>query len=146
MQNYATTSAATIRDHGAFYEPADDGKTAFIDTRDIAEIGVKALTEPGHNGKSYALTGAEPLDRHQVAAHISTAIGKPVNFVNVDDAALRKAMAGAPAALVELMSALMGYVRAGYTAGIETDVEKVLGRKPTSFAQFARDHAHVWKS
>jgi uncharacterized protein YbjT (DUF2867 family) len=146
MQNYTTISAATIKDHGAFYEPADEGKTSFIDARDIAAIAVKAMTEAGHHGKAYALTGAEALDRKAVAAHISVAIGKPVTFVNVDDAALRASMAGAPTQMVELMSALMGYVRAGYLGGIETDVENVLGRKPTSFAQFAKDHAEVWKA
>jgi (4-alkanoyl-5-oxo-2,5-dihydrofuran-3-yl)methyl phosphate reductase len=80
-----------------------------------------------------------------VAAAISAAIGKPVKFVNVDDADLRQAMAGAPPKLTELMSLLMGYVRANYTGSISPDVEKLLGRKPTSFAQFAKDHADAWK-
>jgi uncharacterized protein YbjT (DUF2867 family) len=145
MQNYTVQQAGSIKHQGAFYEPADEGKSSFIDTRDIAAVAVKALTEKGHEGKSYVLTGGQALDRHEVAAAISAAIGKPVKFVNVDDAGLRQAMADAPPKLTELMSVLMGYVRANYTGAISPDVEKLLGRKPTTFAQFAKDHVSAWK-
>jgi uncharacterized protein YbjT (DUF2867 family) len=146
MQNYTTMSAAGIKTQGAFYEPADEGKSSFIDTRDIAAVAVKALTEAGHNGKDYTLTGGEALSRKDVAEIISKVTGKPVNFVNVDDAALRQAMAQAPKQLTDFMSYLFGVVRAGYTAGVSPDVETVLGRKPTTFAQFAKDHAGAWKA
>lgn len=145
MQNYAVQQAGGIKHQGAFYEPADEGKSSFIDTRDIAAVAVKALTEKGHDGKSYLLTGGEALNRNEVAEAIGAAIGKPVKFVNVDDAALRQAMADAPPKLTELMSMLMGYVRANYTGAVSPDVEKLLGRKPTTFAQFAKDHASAWK-
>jgi uncharacterized protein YbjT (DUF2867 family) len=145
MQNYANQQAGTIKDHGAFYEPADEGKSSFIDTRDIAAVAVKALTEKGHAGKSYLLTGGEALNRSEVAAAIGSATGKPVKFVNVDDAALRQAMADAPPKLTELMSVLMGYVRANYTGSISPDVETLLGRKPITFETFAKDHASAWK-
>jgi uncharacterized protein YbjT (DUF2867 family) len=143
MQNYATMSAGSVR-AGAIYEPAADGATSFVDTRDIAAIAVIALTRPGHNGKAYALTGPAALTRTEVAAAISQAIGKPVTYVPVDDAALRGAMAGAPAVLVELMSTLFGYVRQGYTAALSGDFEKVTGRKPRDFAGFARDYKAAW--
>jgi uncharacterized protein YbjT (DUF2867 family) len=145
MQNYAVQQAAMIKNTGAFYEPADEGKSSFIDTRDIAAVAVKALTEKGHSGKSYLLTGGEALSRKDVAEQISKATGKTIKFVNVDDAALRKAMADAPQKLTDLMSVLMGYVRAGYTGDISPDIEKILGRKPITFAKFAKDHASVWK-
>jgi len=145
MQNYVESAAATIKDHGAFYEPADDGKSSYIDTRDIASVAVKALTEKAYNGKGYTLNGGEALSRSEVAAEISKVASKPVKYVNVDDAALRKAMAGTPQKLVDLMSVLMGYVRAGYTADTKSDLEAALGRKPITFAQFANDHASAWK-
>jgi uncharacterized protein YbjT (DUF2867 family) len=145
MQNYTQSPAATIRDHGAFYEPAADGASSFIDARDIAAVAVKALTEEGHNRKAYTLTGGEALTRQQLADTLTAAIGKPVKYVAVDDAALRSAMAAAPKPLTELMSVLFGLVRVGHTAGVSPDVEKVLGRKPTTFASFARDYAAAWK-
>lgn len=143
MQNYATMSAGSIR-AGAIYEPAADGATSFVDTRDIAAVAVIALTRPGHNGKAYALTGPAALTRTEVAAAISQAIGKPVTYVPVDDAALRGAMAGAAPSLIELMSTLFGYIRQGYTAAVSGDFEKVTGRKPRDFASFARDSKAAW--
>jgi uncharacterized protein YbjT (DUF2867 family) len=146
MQNYAVQQASSIRTRGAFYEPADEGKSSFVDTHDIAAVAVKVLTEKGHGGKSYVLTGGEALNSHEVAAANSEAISKPVKFVNVDDAGLRKAMTDAPPKLTELMSVLMGYVRANYTGAVSPDIERLLGRKPIAFAQFAKDHASVWRN
>lgn len=145
MQNYATLSAGSIRDQGAIYEPAGDGRSAFIDTRDIAAVVVKALTEPGHEGRAYDLTGPEALDRTTVAALIAKAAGKPVRYVAVDDAALRQAMAGAPQALTELMSGLFSAVRAGHTAATTRTVEDLLGRPAITFETFANDHAQAWR-
>ena len=107
MQNYSTMSAASIK-AGAIYEPAAEGATSFIDARDIADVAVTVLTKPGHEGKAYALTGPAALTRAEVATALSKASGREVKYVAVDDAALRAGMAGAPASLVELMSALVG--------------------------------------
>ena len=144
MQNYATMAAGSVRS-GAIYEPAAKGATSFVDTRDIATVAVAALTKPGHEGKVYALTGPTALTRDQVAAALTKAIGKPVAYVEVDDAALRGAMSGAPPSLVELMSGLFGFVRQGYTSGVTDDIAKVTGRPARDFATFAADHAGVWK-
>lgn len=144
MQNYSTQSAGSVKS-GAIYEPAGQGATSFVDTRDIADVAVAALTQSGHEGKAYALTGPAALTRAQVAEILSDASGHPVAYVEVDDAALRGAMAGAPPSLVELMSALFGYVRAGYTAAVTSDVSLVTGKPARDFASFARDHAAIWK-
>ena len=144
MQNYALMSADSVRS-GAIYEPAAEGATSFVDTRDIAAVAVAALTQPGHEGKAYTLTGPAALTRAQVAAELSRASGREVKYVAVDDAALRAAMAGAPPSLVELMSGLFGLVRQGLTAGVSPDVEKVLGRPAGSFAQFTADYAAAWR-
>ncbi len=143
-QNYLTLQRDAVI-AGTLYEAAADGASSFIDTRDIAAVTVKALTENGHHGKAFGLTGPEALTRHQIAAKLSAAIGKPVTYVPVDDAALRTAMAGAPPALTELMSGLYAAVRAGYTAATTDTVEAVLGRKPISFDQFAKDHVALWR-
>lgn len=145
MQNYTSAQAPSIKAQRRFYEAAAGGKTAFIDARDIAAVAVKALTEAGHHGKAYTLTGGRALDRNEVAAAIGEAIGAPVTYVAIDDAALRQALADAPAFTQELFSALYGFVRAGYTAAVDPTAEKVLGRKPISFAKFAQDHAAVWR-
>ncbi|MEN2978205.1 NmrA family NAD(P)-binding protein [Tistrella bauzanensis] len=145
MQNYATTHLAAIRDGGAFYEPAAQGRTAFVDARDIADMAVAGLTDPAHAGRIYSLTGPEALSRDEVAARIAVAAGRPVAYVAVDDAALRAALNGADPLLVELMSELMALVRAGGTERVHGDIPAVLGRPARDVATFARDHATVWR-
>jgi uncharacterized protein YbjT (DUF2867 family) len=144
MQNYATLSAEGIRRTGAIYEPAADAATSFVDVRDIAAVAVKALTEPGHAGKAYTLTGPQALDRNAVARLLSEASGKTITYVPVDDAALRSAMAAAPPVMIELMSSLFARIRAGQTALVAPDIPQVLGRAAISFAQFARDYKAAW--
>jgi len=144
MQNYATMVAASVR-AGAIYEAAADGASSFVDLRDIAAVAVAALTKPGHAGKTYTLTGPAALTRAEVAAALSRAIGRKVEYVAVDDAALRGAMAGAPPALIELMSGLYGAVRQGYTAAVSEDFAHVTGRAPSDFAAFAADNVAAWR-
>jgi uncharacterized protein YbjT (DUF2867 family) len=144
MQNYSTVIAGQVRS-GAIYEPAADGATSFVDARDIAAVAAIALTQPGHEAKVYVLTGPVALSRAEVAAELSRAIGKPVAYVPVDDAALRASLAQAPAPLVELASRLFGYVRKGLTAAVTDDVSLVTGRRAGNFAAFAAEHASVWR-
>jgi uncharacterized protein YbjT (DUF2867 family) len=56
MQNMENYSLPTIKSQSAFYSSVGDSKVAHVDVRDIAAVAVKALTEPGHEGKAYTLT------------------------------------------------------------------------------------------
>lgn len=82
MQNFLG-SAGTIKKDGAFYGAGKDGKIAAIDARDIAAVAAKVLTEQGHAGKTYLLTGKEPASQAEVAEKISKVIGKPVKYVDL---------------------------------------------------------------
>lgn len=144
FQNYATMYAAGVRD-GVIAEPAEEGATSFIDARDIAAVAVKALTEDGHNGQGYTLTGSQALTRYQLADIITKVTDKPVKYLPLTDEQFRANVAGVlPAHYVETMSYLFGIVRAGWTAATTDTVKQVLGRDPISFAQFAQDYRQVW--
>ena len=82
MQNFLG-SASTIKKDGAFYGAAKDGKIAAIDARDIAAVAAKALTEQGHAGKTYPITGKEPLTHAEFAARVGKVIGKSVKYVDM---------------------------------------------------------------
>lgn len=146
MQNYSTTSAESIRTQGAFYEPSEDGKTGFIDARDIAAVAVKALTEEGHDAQAYALTGGRAYDRYEVAAAIAQATGKGVSYRPISDVQLQEGMtsAGMPEGYVALMTGLYQAVRAGYTEAVTDTVEQVTGHAPISLERFAHDYKDVW--
>ena len=147
MQNFSTTSAEGIRERGVLAEPAGDAKTSFIDTRDIAAVAVKALTEEGHGGQAYTLTGQQAHGRYEVADAISQATGKEVRYEPLSEEAFRERMSGAgmPEDYLELMTGLYQAVRAGYTAETTDTFEQVTGRAPITLGQFARDYKEVWQ-
>ncbi len=145
FQNFSTSQADTIRG-GTITEPAGEGKTSFLDARDIAAVAALALTTPKHDGRAYALTGAEALDRHEVADVFARELDRPVTYVSLSDEQFQAALRDvAPAGYVALLSALYADVRAGATALVTGDVEQILGRPPISLAQFVRDHRPVWR-
>jgi len=134
--------AATIKAQGAFHQPTGGGRWAAIDPADIGAVAVKALTAPGHEGKGYTLTGPEALNGAQYAAVISTAIGKPVKFVDVPAEAARDNIlqTGMPPEYVDALLDLFAAMKAGKADVVTDGVEKVLGRKPGTFDAWVRRH------
>jgi uncharacterized protein YbjT (DUF2867 family) len=144
MQNFSTTSAQAIRS-GVLAEPSGDGKTAFIDARDIAAVAAKALTEDGHHGQIYVLTGPRNLSRYEVADILSQASGRSVQYIPITDEQFRDTMkAFMPEDYIDLLVGLHGMVRAGWTEVTTDAVQKVTGRAPISLEQFAEDYRQVW--
>lgn len=146
FQNFSTGQAGTIREQGAIFEPADDGATSFIDTRDIAAVAVAALTEDGHAGQAYTLTGGRAYNRTEVAAAIAEATGKPVQYVPISSEQFITSMAGAGASpdFVHFMVFLYDGIRAGWTTSVTDTVERLTGQAPRTLEQFAQDHREAW--
>jgi uncharacterized protein YbjT (DUF2867 family) len=142
MQNLLD-QAGRIRSRGEVRAASGDGRIPFIDTRDIADVAATVLTEDGHTGRTYVLTGGVALDYHQVAAAIGAATGRTVEYVAEDPEAARARLTaeGVPDWLVESRMALSAYHRAGgETARVTGDVFEITGHPPRSIAQFAYDH------
>ncbi len=135
--------AGTIRAQGAFYQPTGAGRWAAIDPADIAAVAVRALTEPGHEGEAYELTGPEAMDAAGYAAVLSRVLGRPVRFVDVSPEAAREGMAqaGLPPVYLDALMELNAAVKAGHLAAVTRTVERVLGRPPAAFEDWARRHA-----
>lgn len=140
MQNFSNFNARTIRDHGAFYAPHGDGKSAHIDARDIAKVAHHVLTEEGHQNKAYYLSGPEALSGAEVANILSLATGKRIKYVNVPVEAARASMqaAGMPAEIVEGLLEHSQVVKSGHTERISSSVEEITGQKATYFEAFAQ--------
>ena len=133
----------TIKSQGKVFSNYGDGKVAYIHPRDIAAVAVHALTEPGHEGKAYQVTGPEALSVGEVVQLLSEAVGKPIEYVPITDDATREGMqkAGLPAFLIDALLPYASFVRTGKGAEILPTVEEVIGRKPLTFADWAREHA-----
>jgi uncharacterized protein YbjT (DUF2867 family) len=68
---------------GALFLPMENQRIASIDIGDLAEIAAIVLTNPGHEGKIYPLTGPEALTMTEVAERLSAATGKTIKYINV---------------------------------------------------------------
>ena len=139
-------AAQTVASDGAVYMPMKDGKIGMIDVRDIVDVAVKVLTEDGHEGKTYNLTGPASISFHDVAAALSKVLGKQVNYVDVPPDAAREGMIGMglPEWLADAFGEYFTAFSAGYGDFTTPDVEKVTGNPPRSYETFARDFAQVF--
>ncbi|MET8853347.1 NmrA family transcriptional regulator [Amycolatopsis sp. NPDC004625] len=128
--------------------PAGTVTEPFVDVRDIADVAVKVLTEPGHAGRRYELTGPRLLSFADAAADISAASGRDVRYRAVSPAefAAEAAAQGVPEAEVGALTELFAHVLDGRNESVTQDVAAVLGRPATDFADFARGAAAtgVW--
>ncbi|WP_020387138.1 NAD(P)H-binding protein [Kribbella catacumbae] len=120
--------------------PTGDARQGVIDPADIAAVAVQALTEPGHHGQTYTLTGPELLSVPEQVSQLSEVLGRTVPTIDVEPAELARQLAeyGEDAASIEAMVRGVSFARAGRNAVLTGDVEKVLGRPAGSFADWAR--------
>jgi uncharacterized protein YbjT (DUF2867 family) len=132
---------------GAFFLPMEDARIASIDVRDIAEAAAAALTEPGHEGKTYPLTGPEALTMTEVAEKLSAATGKPIRYVNVtpDEAKQAQLAAGVPPYTADALAELFAERRRGKESRVWPVIEEIIGRRPTTFDDFALRNAAIFR-
>jgi uncharacterized protein YbjT (DUF2867 family) len=132
---------------GNIYLPWGTAACSFMAGADIAAVAAKALTTAGHEGKAYALTGPEAITIAQAASAIGEVSGRKVAYVDVPEAAAKKAMLdlGMPGWMVDAMMELHAVDKAGYAAAVTDTVPKLLGRPAMTFLEFARKHAKAWK-
>ena len=132
---------------GNIYLPWGQGACSFIAGADVAAVAAAALTSSGHENKAYDVTGPEAFTIAQAAATLGEVTGRKIQYVEVPEAAARNAMldGGMPAWMVDGMMELHGINKAGYAAQVTDTVQKLTGRAPTSFAQFAKQNVARWK-
>lgn len=133
---------------GVMALPAADGKSSFIDVRDIADSAAAALTTDRFDGKAFNLTGPEALGYAEAAALIAEAIGKPVAYHAVDDDTFVGNLigAGVPEVYARFLASIFYPVREGWTAAVTDDVRKLTGHPPRSVAAWVKENVEVLKS
>ena len=132
---------ATIASGGTIYSVMGEGKVGHIDTRDIAAVAVAVLTSEGHEGQTYILTGPEALTMAEVAARLSAALGKTIEYVNLppDELKARMLTMGVPDWRADVWVKLGGMIGLGIASAVTSAVKDVLGKEPRSIDQFAKD-------
>jgi len=141
MQNFLM-SAQPVAGQGQLYGMSGAGRVSYIDSRDVAAVAARVLTDPGHQGRQYTLTGPEALTAADVAQRLSAAIGRQVRYVDLGPDAFGQALAdaGLPGWLVHALLESNTWLAAGHGAGVTDEVARLTGRTPRTFDQFAGEH------
>jgi uncharacterized protein YbjT (DUF2867 family) len=134
--------AGTIASDGRFFAPIGDARVSAVDVRDIAAVAVAALTEPGHEGKTYTVTGPAAITHSEIADALSAATGRQIAFVDVPPDAFRGSLEGVLPdwQLDGLLEDYEHYVR-GEAAAVLPTVAEITGQEPGDIARFAHDYA-----
>lgn len=123
---------------GGFALPAGDTREPVIDAFDIADVAFAALTEDGHVGQVYEVTGPRLMSFHEMAAELAKAAGRDVEFwpVSTDEFAAGLAEAGLPPAEVSGLTDLFTEIMDGHNSYLTDGVQRALGRPPRDFSDY----------
>ena len=128
--------------------PAGAVAEPFVDADDIADVAVAALTQDGHAGQVYELTGPRALTFAEAVEEISQATGRAIQYTQLPQEAFVAgiAEAGLPEDIAWLLNYLFATVLDGRNASLGDGVQRALGREPRDFADFCHAAAAsgVW--
>ncbi len=146
MQNLNTTHRKEIKERNEIFVPVGNAKTSFIDARDIGAVAAVALTQDGHAGKNYDLTGSEALDYWQAAKILSEVLGREIKYKNPNliHFFLETMRRGTPFMFALVMTGLYTSTRFGMAEPITNEVEKLTGKKPITFREYVTDYKESW--
>ncbi|SQE00299.1 conserved hypothetical protein [Parafrankia sp. Ea1.12] len=127
---------------------AGDGAAAFVDTRDIADVAVAALTEDNHAGRTYELSGPRALTFSEALAEIERVSGHATRYVAIPPARFVEELSGQgwSRADARLWTAALTPIATGREAVVADGVRRALGREPTDFTDFTRSATAAWIS
>ncbi|MFI5941777.1 NAD(P)H-binding protein [Streptomyces uncialis] len=136
-----------IRAEGQVREPYGDRRTASVHERDVADVVSIILTDGGHAGRSYVLTGPQALSPADKTAALAAATGREIHFTHLTDRQARELWRaqGWPEEGIDFMLHMWATVPTT-VADVTSSVERVTGRPPRSFTQWATAHASTFRS
>jgi uncharacterized protein YbjT (DUF2867 family) len=137
-----------IAHEGRFIAPIGEARVSAIDVRDIAAVGALALTQRGHEGRTYTLTGPQAVTHSEMATAIGAAIGRSVTFVDVPPTVFSSALlsAGLTAWQVDGLIEDYAHYARGEATVVSSAVREVTARDPRDVNAFARDFASAFVS
>ncbi|GHO60917.1 NAD(P)H-binding protein [Ktedonobacter robiniae] len=137
-----------VRQAGIVRGVYGDAATLTIHERDIAAVSARALVDPTHAGHTYVLTGSQSLSQRDKVDLISRAIEKEVRWEEVSPQQFRQAMLaqGLPEDVPERVIGFWSSLSSQQEMLISPTVEQILGRPALTFAEWAIEHATVFRN
>ena len=133
---------SSILAEGRFFAPIGDARVSIVDVRDIAAVADAALTQSGHDGKIYDITGPEPLTHAEMASKLSEAVGRSITFIDVPETVMHDALLALkfPEWQADGLIEDYAHYRRGEASAVSSTVRGVTGIPPRSFLAFAQDY------
>jgi uncharacterized protein YbjT (DUF2867 family) len=137
--------SGSIAADGRFFAPIGDARISAVDIRDIADVAAAALTEQGHAGQTYTITGPAAITHDEIAAALGRATGRDITFVDVPPAAFADGLGDMlPRWQVDGLVEDYAHYARGEAETIHATVAEVTGHEPRNIDQFARDYADAF--
>ncbi len=142
-QNFSEGAFIDMVQTGQITLPGGDILEPFVDVDDIAEVALVALTQEGHAGEVYEVTGPRLMTFKDIASDLSKATGREISYLQIPQEAFVDGLkaSGAPQIVVWLLDYLFSTVLDGRNAHLTDGVQRALGRPPKDFADYAREVA-----
>jgi uncharacterized protein YbjT (DUF2867 family) len=146
MQN-TLMAAPTVASQGRIFQPMKSGRLGMIDARDVGEVAAKVLTEDGHEGNIYTLTGPAAISFYNVAEALSEVLGKEVDYVSIPPERAKEAMLsrGIPEWLADALNEYAKAHSESYSDWTTDDFERLTGHSATSYKEFASGFERVFR-
>lgn len=149
FQNFSEGAFVDMVLAGQITLPASDTLEPFVDVDDISDVATVALTQEGHNGQIYEVTGPRLMSFTDIAADLSAAVGREIGYHDVPhDVFVHEVKeSGAPQDVVWMLDYLFATVLDGRNSSLTDGVQRALGRKPRDFRDYAIEVAKtdVWR-
>jgi uncharacterized protein YbjT (DUF2867 family) len=147
MQNLDTVFRDFVRYDDELPVPAGNGRTSFVDTRDVGEAASRLMLDGRRPSNAHVLTGSEALDYHQVAAILSEELGRRIVYTRPSLRAFKRRAraAGWDPGYARLVGRLFYTVRFGAAARTSEDLPRIIRRKPRTLRDYVRDYRAAWE-
>jgi uncharacterized protein YbjT (DUF2867 family) len=131
---------------GKVVDPSGAGRMGLVDPADVAHVAAVALTEDGHIGKGYFLTGPEALTSREQVEIIAEVSGRSIDFEDTSPHEFAQAsiQRGTPPELADAMENLNELFRAGRAGFVTDDVENITGIAPRTFRDWCERNASAF--
>jgi uncharacterized protein YbjT (DUF2867 family) len=143
MQNIANYFGPTIKSQSAFYGTIGDSKISLIDVRDVAAAIASALLDKSTAGKIYELSGPEAVSYPELAARLSSVLGKPIKYVNLTRDQMIQAMVGSgmPQPAASAVVDLDDYYKTGKGAASDRELRQLINGEPRKLSDYLKEFA-----
>lgn len=141
MQNFLWFKDPVAR--GLLPQVAGKGSVSWVDTRDVARVAATVLTQDGHVGATYFLTGPETLDMKEAAARLSEVTKRRVRYLNLPKplfAALLRLTGNSRWMTRGLVVQFADVVAGHHDIDPTFEIERLTDHPPRDFRTFVRDH------